>query len=256
MNDSIRTIARYTFKEAVNNHLFLFAILLTLGLFGLAGFIGELAIAESNRIQAAIAGAMLRLTAVFLTSLFVITSMVREFNDKGFELVLSLPLRRSTYYFGKLLGYALLAAALAVLVSLPLVLYAQPAQLLIWTVSLFCELLLMTAAALLCLFTFGNVTIAFTAVTAFYLLSRTMTAIVLISQSPILETGSAAQAFIGLLIRCIAVLLPDLDDFSRTEWLVYGGSGFADLLPVLGQTLIYMLLLAAAALVDLYRKNL
>ena len=61
MNDSIRTIARYTFKEAVNNHLFLFAILLTLGLFGLAGFIGELAITESLRIQAAITGAMLRL---------------------------------------------------------------------------------------------------------------------------------------------------------------------------------------------------
>ena len=256
MNDSARTIARYTFLEAVNNHLFIFAILLFIGLFGLAEFVGELAITESLGIQAAITGAMLRLAAIFLTSLFVITSMVREFNDKGFELVLSLPLKRSTYYFGKLLGYAALSVVIAGLVSLPLMLYVEIGPLSFWMLSLLCELLLMTAAALLCLFTFGNVTIAFTVVMAFYFLSRTMNAIILISQSPILETGSAAQSFIGFLIRCVAVCLPDLDRFTRTEWLVYGDAGIADLLPVVIQTLVYLLLLSAAALVDLYRKNL
>jgi hypothetical protein len=52
----------------------------------------------------------------------------------------------------------------------------------------------------------------------------------------------------------VAVLLPDLDVFTQTGWLVYGG-GMQDLVPIVMQTVIYVGLLSAAALFDLYRKN-
>lgn len=256
MNDASLTIARFTLLEAVRNRLFLFTVILLVCLFGLTEFIGELAITETTQIQAAVTGAILRLTAVFVISLFVITSMVREFNDKGLELVLSLPLRRGTYYLGKLYGYALLALVIAAMVAVPLMLYAEPLQLLLWTLSLYFELLIMIAVALFCLFTFGNITIAFSIVMAFYILSRSINTIILVSASPILETGSPAQEVINTVIRVIAACLPDLESFTRSEWLVYGGADISVLYPVIGQTLIYLVLLAAAALADLYRKNL
>jgi len=250
------TIATFTFFEAVRNKLFISSIVFLLCLFGLAEFIGELAITETRQLQAAIMGSLLRLYAVFTVSLFVITSMVREFNDKGFELALSLSIKRGSYFLGKLLGYSLLAFIFAVMVSVPLVLYTDMQQLFIWMLSLFCELLIMISMSLLCLFTFGNITISFSIVMAFYLLSRTMNTIILVSNSPILETGTLAQETIRTMVETIAAILPDLDLFTQGSWLVYGEADFTALYPVAGQTLIYLVLLSAAALFDLYRKNL
>ena len=50
-----------------------------------------------------------RMAAVFVLCLYVASSMAREFNDKGVELLLSLDLPRAGYYLGKLVGYAGLA---------------------------------------------------------------------------------------------------------------------------------------------------
>jgi ABC-type transport system involved in multi-copper enzyme maturation permease subunit len=224
--------------------------------FGLSEFIGELAITESDRFQGAILAAGLRLFAVFTTGLFVTTSMIREFNDKGFELVLSQPIPRAAYYSGKLTGFAMLSVVIACLVTLPLILYASSGQVLIWCASLICELFIVTAMGLLCLFTFSNITIAFSVVVAFYLLSRCMDAIQLISNSPILETDSFAQELINKIIDVIAYLLPDLNLFTQTQWLIYGNGDLNSLGSVMGQTVIYVVFLSGAALFDLYRKEL
>jgi len=250
------TIARFTFHESVRNRLFLFAVILVVCLFGLAEFIGELAITETVQLQASIMGSLLRIFAVFIVSLFVITSMVREFNDKGFELALSLPIRRFSYYLGKLTGFALLGLVIALLAGTPLLLYTDPIPLAAWVLSLFLELLIMIAVSLLCLFTFGNITISFTIVAAFYLLARSMNAIILISDSPLLVTGSLSQEVIGILVHSIAVVIPDLNRFTDTSWLVYGNVGWTELNGVIAQTMIYLLLLTCASLFDLYRKNL
>jgi hypothetical protein len=47
-----------------------------------------------------------------------------------------------------------------------------------------------------------------------------------------------------------------LDRFTPSEWLIYHGATVVDLLPILAQTVIYLVLLIGAALFDLYRKNL
>jgi len=80
---------------------------------GLTLFIGELAVTESAQIQSAISGMTLRLFAVFIICIFVITSMIREFNDKGFELIISLPLDRYSYLAGKMAGFCLLGVFIA-----------------------------------------------------------------------------------------------------------------------------------------------
>ncbi|MYM92227.1 ABC transporter permease, partial [Rugamonas sp. FT82W] len=57
-------------------------------------------------------------------------------------------------------------------------------------------------------------------------------------------------------IDALALLLPHLDAFTRTEWLLYHTGGLADLANVAAQTALAVGLLTAAALFDLYRKNL
>lgn len=247
-------MARFTFLEAVRNRLFSLVIVGLVCILGLTEFIGDLAITETRAVQSSLTASGLRLFSVCVIGLFVVTSMVREFNDKGFEMLLSLSMTRTSYYFGKFAGFALLSVVIITAASLILLLYSPAVDVLAWFFSLLCESLIVIALSLLCLFTFSSITTAFTALIAFYLLSRCMHVIQLISASPILESKAFAQEFIDYLINAIAYVLPDLNLFTRSEWLVYGVST-NDVLPVVTQTVIYLLLLISAGLFDLYRKE-
>lgn len=250
------TISYFTVLEAIRNRLFWFTVLFIVAMFGISGFLGDLAITQTSQLQSAVLGFVFRLLGIFLVSLFVITSTVREFDDKGFELLLSLSIPRWSYYLGKCLGFSILSLIIALLIILPLFVYSGYAGVLCWGVSLFCELLIMVSASLFCLFTFGNITISFTIVSVFYLLARTISAIRLISENPIIADGAMFNHFMKHVVEWIAVLLPDFSLFTRSDWLVYGHVHPGILEPVLSQTVIYVCLLSCASLFDLYRKNL
>ncbi len=253
---AIFAIMRFTLLEAFRNRLiWLFLVLLLTGVM-LAEFMGGLSITESHATRTSLLSAILRIFAVFVVSLYVITSMVREINDKGLELVLSLPISRANYYFGKLSGFVLMAFLIAALTGICLLFYASAEQVLIWAFSLFCELVIISALCLLCVFTFTQVTIAITAVTAFYVLSRCIDAIQLMGKGSLIDPNSVAQTFMIRTIDALAYVLPDLYRFSLSEWLIYPDTSQDQIFPVLIQTAIYLGVLASAGLFDLYRKNL
>ncbi|MBL1141973.1 MAG: ABC transporter permease subunit [Proteobacteria bacterium] len=251
------TIAKYSIWEAIRDKFLIFIFTGVVVLFFLSLFIGELAIAEGVQMQSAILASALRLFSVFTMGLFVITSMIREFNDKGFELILSHPVPRSSYYFGKFTGFSVVAFLIAIMCTCCLLFYVPAVVTLVWSLSLFCELLIIISLSLLCLFSFNSITISFSVVIAFYILSRSMEAIRLISDSPIVASSSISYQFINKLLDMIAYITPDIYKFTQTDWLVYTSANInTDILVVLGQTLIYVLFLSCVALFDLYRKEL
>lgn len=246
----------FTLLEAMRNRLAWLVLVMLVGCLGAAEFLGSIAITESLQIKSATLGAMLRLSSVFVVALFVTTSMARELNDKGLEMVLSLPITRASYFAGKLLGFSLASVVMAILVGGALMIYVPPIQAGLWAVSLGCELLIVSAVSLACLLTLHHVTVALSAVTAFYFLSRSINAIQLMGQGPLTDTTSSSQWAIARLVDAIAFVLPSLDKFTAGEWLVYYTGRMEDLLPILGQTAIYLVLLTGVGLFDLYRKDL
>lgn len=250
----IITIARYVLIEAVRNRLVGLMLVGMAGAFVLGEFTGALAITETSAVQGGIVAFVLRIAAVFLVSLYVITGVVREFNEKSIEMLLALPVSRYVYYTGKLSGFLILALIVAGVAGLPLYLYAGPGQVLIWSFSLFCELAIITSLCLFFLFTLGQITAALGAVAAFYFLARSMAGMQLISHSMILENGSITHEAMKTVLDLMALLLPGLDGFTRTSWLVYGG-GPQEIPAIVTQTILYVGLLSAAALFDLYRRN-
>lgn len=252
----LRTIAKFSIWEAIRDKFLLFIFGGVAGLFLIALFIGELAITEGAMTQAAILASALRLFSVFTIGLFVITSMIREFNDKGFEIILSHPVPRSSYYFGKFVGFSVVALIVVSMIAACLCLFAPASMVLLWSLSLFCELLIIISLSLLCLFSFSSITISFSVVIAFYILSRSIEAIQLISHSPILALGSISHKFMNGLLEVIAYIIPDLYKFTQTEWLIYEIDVFHDMSIVLGQTIIYVIFISSIALFDLYRKEL
>lgn len=250
------TIAKYSIWEAIRDKFLIFIGIGFIAFFFISLFIGELAITEGIEMQSAILGSGLRLFSVFTMGLFVITSMVREFNDKGFELILSHPVPRSSYYFGKFFGFSLVALIIALLSFCCLSFYVTSNIALLWSFSLLCELLIIVSLSLLCLFSFNSITISFSVVIAFYFLSRSIEAIQLISDSPILASGSLSHKFINGLLDAIAYIVPDIYKFTQTDWLIYAADIKTDISIIISQTLIYVSLLSCVALFDLYRKEL
>ena len=250
----VASLAKAVLLEAVRNRLLWLAAVAITAAFGLAQFLNQVAITESREIQAALLAALLRVAVVSIVVTFVITSMVRESSDKVTELLLSLPAPRATYFFGKFAGYAAVALILALLCALPLALFTDPGGLAIWVVSLVCELLIVTAMSLFCVLTLTQVVPAFAAVAGFYLLSRSMGAMQIIAGAA-LQEPTLTDRVVNAIVELIALLLPALDRMTQTTWLLDSAPGASTLGAIAGQTAIYLVLIGAAALFDLYRKN-
>ena len=83
--------------------------------------------------------------------------------------------------------------------------------------------------SLLCVITFSRIASAMSAVVGLYVLSRSMAALQLIADAPGTESGSASRAFVRAFVDTLAYLLPDLDRFTESEWLIHGAGTLADL---------------------------
>jgi hypothetical protein len=234
------SIAWHVVIEAARNRLGWVLAGLTALALGAAAFAGALALTESIQTQVVLGAALLRIVAVFLVAGFVVTSIAREATDKGQEMLLALALPRSAYLLGKLAGFCLVALAPALLFGAIALVFAPAPWALVWSVSLACELWIVAAFALLAALGMRQLLAALAATLAFYMLARAIGGIAALADSRVVDVLSA--------------LLPHLDGFTRADWLVYG-AGMRELMPVLAQTALYVPLLAAAALADLYRKN-
>jgi ABC-type Na+ efflux pump permease subunit len=249
------TLARITVVEALRERLLWLAAVVVLAGAALAQFLHQVAITESLEIQAAVLAALLRVSAAFLVAIAVISGMAREWNDKIAELLLSFPVHRSLYLFGKFLGYAAVAVLLAAVFAGPLAFYARPAGLVAWTASLVCELLIVAAVSAFCAITLTRTLPALAAVAGFYLLSRSMSAIQALAHAAPGPASFADRAIAGG-IDAVSWVLPPLDRMTDAAWLLAGPPAAATLAGLAAQAALYVALIGSAALFDLYRKNL
>ena len=255
MHRHILVIAKYTLLEALRNRLLWLALTIACIAFGVSAFIGDVAITEHTQIQMAILSALLRISGVVMLTLIVVTTVLREMQDKSLELLLAMDIPRASYYFGKLLGFAVIGFLLALLFAALLLVYADPVAVLWWSISFCCELLLVTCLGLVMLFTFKQIPAAISAVFLFYVAARSIATVQLLAENPLVPNTDLGQQFIKGFVELLSWLLPTLHQFTRSEWLLYGVGNISELMLVLGQTLIYAMLLSMVALFDFYRKN-
>jgi ABC-type transport system involved in multi-copper enzyme maturation permease subunit len=252
----LAAIVRFTLLEAVRSPLPWLLAAATVGALAAAGFAASLALTEGARFQAALFGSGVRIAWVFIFAVYVIGSIAREMNERGFEVALALEVDRSTWVLGKLAGL-LLPVFLATLLSWPLlVLVATPAGATAWCVSLAAELTVVVAAALFFSLSLGSVPAAAVLTAGFYLLARTMDSLLLIaSASPLLSPG-AWRDFAELALSAAAWLLPALGRLGQGSWLADQPPEAITLAAAALQCLVYAALLCSAALVDFHRRDL
>jgi hypothetical protein len=256
MTNRTGVIARYTVLEAVRTRLPLLAFVVAIVLLAASFFVREIAVIESARFQTAFYAVVARVSCVIMVALYVISSVTREFQDKGLDLVLALDIPRSHYILGKLVGFVFIAAAAAVIASLPLAGLAGVLRATQWTISLTLELAIVVAVSLFCVVTFNHLMPAFSFVLAFYVLARAITAIRLISGNPIADAGALSHQVMARLIEALALLMPALDSWTQTAWLLDQRPHWSTLLGLAAHTALFVLIFASAAVFDMQRRNL
>ena len=255
MFGSLLSIARFTVIEAIRTRLLWIAVGLLLVVVLAAEFAAALALTDSQGYRLGVYATLSRLSLVFVIALFVSTSAVRELQDRLLDLTLSRPVPRAAWYLGRLTGFGAAALVLALVAALPLVLFVPAATAAMWGLSLAAELWLVVAACLTCVITLSQVTLALLAVAAFYMLSRAMSAIVLMSTGPTIDPSAWSSVVIEKLVATVALLLPSLDRFTQVSWLTTGMDDGLPLVDVVGQTLIYSAVLIGIGLFDFYRRE-
>ncbi len=252
----VLAIARFTLLEAVRTRLPWLALAAIVLLLLASLFVQQLAITETWRVRAGFLAVTSRLALVFILALHVASSMAREFNDKGLDLLLSLDLPRTRYYLGKLLGFVAVAWLLAGLAAAGLATTGLSPGWCAWSLSLALELTLVATLALFCVITFVQIMPAITVVAAFYLLARSIAAIRLMSGSQLMDQASWTTHAARWLVDAMALVLPDLSRFTATDWLLTQSAAPAAIGFVLLQALVYGGLLTLAGLFDLHRRSL
>lgn len=248
------TLARLVLLEARRGALPWLA-LSSIALSGaLALFLSRVALTESLSLQIAVVAAVLRACSVFLIATHVAASTSREIDDKGLELMLALPLSRSSHYLGRLAGFAACGIIVAVGFALPVSLWVPAAKVAAWGASLAVETALAAAIALFFAMTLGQVVPAIVATTGLYVAARIMPTIRLISAGPLAE-DSPLQVAARWCVEGIALLLPPVDSLTRTEWLLYDLPSARAYAFALGGALLYGALIAAAGLFDFHRRS-
>jgi hypothetical protein len=250
----MRAIAIYTLLDVMRNRALWLALLLAASGFCLSLFLQQVAVIQSMQIQSGTLALIERTGSVFILVSVVLSGVIQDYHDKSLEFFLAMPISRADYLFGRLSGYAAFSLMLAALLSIPLIWSVPVKAVLVWGTSLFFELVLMSSVSLFFSITLTQMPVALAGVLGFYLLSRSMGTLLLIMNGPLAD-HSIFQKAANVVLSSIGYCLPNLDEFTRTAWLVYPSAQMHELLAVAVQTCIYSALMWSAALFDFYRRE-
>jgi len=256
MHTQIAAIARFTLLEAWRSRLpWLLGAAMVCAVAG-GALAAELAITESARFRIALIAGGVRLAWVYILAVYVISSLTREINERGFESALSLEITRTTWILGKLCGFLAIAVLASGVLAAAFAALVPPGALAAWTASLLFELSMVIAASLFFTLSLASVPAAAMLTAAFYLLARAIDALVLIAGASTLIAPGHWRDMSRLAMDGVAFMLPSLARFAPSTWLV-------DMAPAPGliamqcaQCIVFTGLLTTAALVDFHRRDL
>lgn len=251
----MHTTLRYLLLCALRDRLFLGLLLGVVAATLIASTLGGTALLEEKEMALSYAGGVSRVILAVGLSVFVCFHVRHSFDSREMDVMLSRPLSRPRLVFAHWLGFAVVALLLVLPTCLAIAALG-PVHLsgfLAWSVSLLLEGWLLIALALFASLMLKSAVASVMVTLGFYALSRLMAFFVLTAdsftiQGPLLMACKYA-------LKCLAVLVPRLDFFGQTAWLVYG-AGLPELWwRFVVQAAVFIPLLLAASALDFQRKE-
>lgn len=237
---------------------FLFFALIAVQL--IASFAVEMAVTESVELRITTSAFLYRLCLIFALGVGLIASVVREHEGGFIYVLLAHPISRLQYVLGRMLGYSIIALAASLAVMCVLALWVPLAQwgaLLVWTTSLWLELIVAGAVALFFALGLRNMVGSMVMWLAFYILARVLDVARTMAASPIGQDPNSLPVMVGQwTFQAMGWVIPPLGTFTRAEWLLgYALPSLESCLILGAWALAYGVICAVAAAIDFYRHE-
>lgn len=252
------TILRYTLITALRDWLFVGLFIVLSAAISISLFLASTALVEQQQMAIAYAAGISRIIVIGGLIVFVSFHVRRLFENREIEVMLSRPMSRSKFVLAYWTGFVMLGIIMVIPLILALKLLTNPhgLGLFYWAGSLMVEIALVMA------FTLTSALILRSAVTSvlssfgFYALARMMGFFTATIHTPaaLLKTASLNR-IMEYILEMVSVVLPRLDLFGETNWLVYGLKGVENMWIYAVQSAIYIPLLLALAIFDFQRKQ-
>lgn len=248
---------RYVLMTATRDRLF-FGLLLGILLAAyISGVLGSTAMLESEQMTIAFTAASARVIIMVGVIVFIGFHMRNAFDAREIDMLLSRPVSRSLLVLSYWIGFSTVASLL-VLPTVALVAIMGTLNhtgFLLWSLSLLLESWLVASVALFAALTIqsgvGTVLVSL----AIYTLSRMMGFFLATTSSVSMFREQEINIGAQWIMKMIALLVPRLDFYAKSNWLIYGAKSYEDLQLVFFQSVIFIPLLIVASVIDFKRKQ-
>ena len=249
------TNIRYILLTALRDWLFIGLFIGILVATGISATLGSTAFIEEKEMTLSFASGSARLILMTGLIIFVCFHIRSAFDTKEIDVILSRPISRSNLVISYFLGFSFVGLLLTIpiIAILGLIGVLNLSGFIAWAASLVLEMGLVVGVALFSAFTLRSAVTSVLGCMGFYVLSRMMAFFVYTAHS-----GMVAEPKFVVLrwaLQAISTILPRLDFFGKSEWLIYGLKSAADFQIFAAQALIFVPILLFATMVDFKHKQ-
>lgn len=249
------TSLRYVLLTAFRDWLFIGLFLAVIVAGVISATLGSTAFLEEQAMKITYAAASSRLILMVGLIVFVCFHIRQAFDSKEIDVMLSRPVSRGHIVVAYWISFAVVALLLAVPVAGMVALFGllNTPGFLGWAASLFLEACLVVALALFSSFTLRSAVTSVLATMGFYVLSRMMAFFIITADAPSMQI--MPYKLLGYVLTAVSTLVPRLDFYAKTEWLVYGFKIPPESYLFAVQTLIFVPILLLVTILDFRRRQ-
>lgn len=249
------TNIRYILITALRDWLFVGLLAGIVAATAISATLGSTAFLEERAMTLTFASGSARLILMIGLIVFVCFHIRNAFDTKEIDVILSRPISRTNLVLAYWLGFAFVGLLLVIPIVglMALIGVSNWTGFIGWAISLLLEAGLVVALALFSAFTLKSAVSSVLACMGFYVLSRMMAFFVLTTQNGIAVSGK--WLLLKYVLVAVSTMVPRLDLFSKSEWLVYGFDSHQDWTVFAAQAVIFIPLLLLASIADFRRKQ-
>jgi len=253
----MNALIRYVLLTAVRDWLFigLFAILIFACTISL--FLGSTALSEQSSMQLVFLASSTRMILVVGMILFICFHIRRSFENREIDFLISRPISRSTLLFSYFFSFVILAITLLTPVIFFIYFFfkAELAGLTLWSLSMFFELIIISSFAILSSLILKSAVSSVLGCFSFYIISRIMGFAVSTIIIPAKLNNINFNVAIEMSLKALSSLLPRLDQFAQSKWLIYGNMDASIFTLITSQSVIYISLILLMSVIDFNKKQ-
>ena len=249
------TNIRYILLTAMRDWLFWVLFLGVLCASSIAGLLGSTAFIEAQEMTITYAAGSSRVMLMLGLIVFVCFHIRTAFDTKEIDVILSRPISRGNLVVAYWLGFMLVAVILLlpIIAIIGLIGAVSMKGFAFWAASLLMEAGIVVSLALFSAFALRSAVTSVLGCMGLYVVSRMMVFFVMTAENPMFN--DIKYIWLRFLLQGISSVMPRLDFFGKSEWLVYGLKSSAEWHLFVLQAVIFVPLLLVASILDFRRKQ-